>query len=75
MALYNDVIEMARPYLGPAAEKFVSRQITAHLNVKADQLAGKDLEELSKWCFMSGKLVMPEPKAQEFSRKVKSLSG
>ena len=73
MALYNEVIELARPYLGPAAEKFVNRQITAHLSVKADQLAGKDLEELSKWCFNSGKLVMAEPKAQEFSQKVKSL--
>ena len=75
MALYNDVIDLARPYLGPAAEKFVSRQISGHLNVEANQLGNHHLEELSKWCFMSGKLVMPEPKAQEFSRKVKSLSG
>ena len=73
MALYNDVIDLARPYLGPAAEKFVSRQISTHLNVNADQLAGQHMEELSKWCLMSGKLVMAEAKAQEFSQKVKSL--
>ena len=75
MALYNDVIELARPYLGPAAEKFVSRQISAHLEVAADLLGTQHLEELSNWCFNSGKLVMAEAKAQEFSRKVKSLKG
>ena len=73
MPLYNDVITLARPYLGPAAEKFLSRQISQHLDVTTDQLAGQHLEELSKWCFISGKLVMAEAKAQEFSQKVKSL--
>jgi len=75
MPLINDVIAMARPYLGPAAEKFVSRQISTHLNVTADQLGTQHLEELSKWCFNSGKLVMAEAKAQEFSQKVKSMKG
>ena len=75
MPLYNDVIEVARPYLGPAAEKFVSRQISTHLDVAADQLGNQHLEELSKWCFNSGKLVMAEAKAQEFSQKVKSMKG
>ena len=75
MALYNDVIDLARPYLGPAAEKFVSRQISAHLEVAADQLGTQHLAELAKWCLASGVLVMPEPKAQEFSQKVKSMKG
>ncbi len=75
MPLFNDVIAMARPYLGPAAEKFVSRQISTHLNVTSDQLGTQHLEELSKWCFNSGKLVMAEAKAQEFSQKVKSMKG
>ena len=75
MALYNDVINLARPYLGPAAEKFVSRQVSAHLNVKSDQIARQHMEELSKWCLISGKLVMDDAKAQEFSQKIKSLKG
>ena len=75
MPLYNDVIEMARPYLGPAAEQFVSRQVNGHLDVSSDQLTGLHLEELSKWCFISGKLIMAEAKAEEFSRRVKLLKG
>ncbi len=75
MPLFNDVIELARPYLGPAAEKFVSRQVSGHLDVSSDQLTGRHLEELSKWCFISGKLIMPEAKAEEFSRRVKLLKG
>ncbi len=75
MALYDNLLEVARPYLGPAAEKFVQRQITTHLCVSPKQLTGQNLEELSKWCLISGKLVMAEAKAQEFSQKVKSLKG
>ncbi len=73
MPLYNDVITLARPYLGPAAEKFLSRQISQHLSVTADQFAVQHLEELSKWCLTSCKPLMAETKAQEFSQKVKSL--
>ena len=75
MTLYNDVIELARPYLGPAAEKFMARQISTHLDISADQLGRQHLDELSKWCFNSGKLVMAEVKALEFSQKVKSVKG
>ena len=32
-----------------------------------------NLEELAKYCYSSGKLLMDEGKAQELSKKVKSL--
>ena len=73
MALYDDVLNITRPYLGPAAERFVARQVTRHLSTTAENLAPQHLDELAKWCYTSGKLVMDEAKAREFSEKVKAL--
>ena len=73
MSLYDDIIEVARPFLGPATERFISRQITGHLRIAESQLTPEHLDELAKWCHVSGKLVISDERAQELSDKVKSL--
>lgn len=74
MALYDDVVGLAKTYMGPAAKKFVDRQISGHLDIgDGSQLAASHVDELAKWCFTSGKLLMGEAKAQEFNDKVKAL--
>ena len=73
MSLYDNVLNVARPYLGPAAEKFMSQQISRHLTIADQDMAGQHLDELAKWCFASGRLVMDESKAREFSEKIKAL--
>ena len=73
MALFETVVSTATPYLGPAAEKFIKRQISGHLSVDESQLGPQHLEELSNWCYTSGKLIMPDDQAKEFAAKVKAL--
>ncbi len=74
MAVYDDAVKVAKDYLGPAAGKFIDRQIKAHLDIAdGSQLTKDHLEELSKWCFTSGKLLVDEAKAKELSDKVKAL--
>ena len=73
MSLYEDVVEVAKRYLGPAAERFVSRQISGHLKMEESQLSAQDLEELAKWCYISGKLIMDDDEAREVSNKVQAL--
>ncbi|NQT74559.1 MAG: hypothetical protein HQ553_17620 [Chloroflexi bacterium] len=74
MALYDNVVELAKTYMGPAAKKFVDRQISGHLDIgDGSRLGASHVDELAKWCFTSGKLLMDEAKAQEFSDKVKAL--
>ena len=73
MGLYDDVVNLAKTYMGPAAGKFVDRQIKGHLDVDKAQLGTGHLDELAKWCYTSGKLLMDEGKAKEFSDKVKTL--
>ena len=74
MSLHDDVVGVAKLYLGPAAERFVNRQVTGHLNkAVSSELTASDLEELAKWCWLSGRLVMPEERAKEFGERVRKL--
>ena len=73
MTLYDDVINVAKPFLGPATERFVNRQINGHLDIETYQLTSQHLEELARWCYVSGKLVISDEKAKGLSDKVKSL--
>ncbi len=73
MALYDEVIKIAQSYMGPAAPKFVNRQIRAHLEIDGSQLTYSDLDELAEWCYTSSKVLMDDLKAREFSNQVRSL--
>lgn len=74
MALYDDVLNIAKSYLGPAAEKFIARQLSAHLMLNnPNEVAPSHLNELARWCHISAALVMDEAKAKEFSQKLKAL--
>ncbi len=73
MALYDNIVALSKNYLGPAAAKFVDRQIDAHLKVDSSQLTSSHMEELAKWCYSSGKLLMDNDEAKEYSEKVKAL--
>ena len=73
MALYDDALNVARHYLGPAAEKFMTRQIERVPNAETQNLGPQHLGDLARWCFSSGKLIMGDSKAKEFSEKVQAL--
>ncbi len=48
-SLYLSLIDITDSYLGPAAERFISRQIRNHLNKKPENITLKDIEELKDW--------------------------
>jgi hypothetical protein len=74
MALYEKTVELSKKYLGPAGQQFLDRQIKSHLSMEPQQIAAGNLAELSKWCFISGKLIIDEKQAAEFSEKIKTLN-
>ena len=47
--LYNSVVEVTKDYLGPAANRFIDRQIVNHLGIKPGKLTAKDLTKLNDW--------------------------
>lgn len=47
--LYDRVVVITQAYFGPATERFLSRQITSHLDKPADRLTRDDLPTLVTW--------------------------
>lgn len=47
--LYDNVVHVTQNYLGPAADRFITRQIRNHLRKDPEQLAKQDLEDLIDW--------------------------
>lgn len=47
--LYSEVVDITYDYLGPAADRFVTRQIRGHLGKAPEQLRKRDLRDLISW--------------------------
>lgn len=47
--LYRKLVEITAAYLGPSADRFISRQIVSHLNKSPEKLIPSDLEKLIVW--------------------------
>ena len=47
--LYDQVVRVTHVYLGPAAERFITRQVRNHLHKPPQQLSRDDLSQLIDW--------------------------
>lgn len=47
--LYQQVVEVTNNYLGPAAERFIARQVQNHLKKRPEDLSQLDLQRLIDW--------------------------
>ena len=74
MTMYDEALRVCKDYMGPTAARFLDRQINSHLGIEPHQLSGYHIEELANWCYTSGKLLMREERAKEFSQKVRALT-
>lgn len=48
-SLFDEVVALTEPYLGPASRRFVARQIAFHLGKPPDELTEDDLPQLADW--------------------------
>lgn len=55
--LYDEIVSITADYLGPAAQRFIDRQIDSHLNKSPQELTKKDLEKLVAWSRVSMALL------------------
>jgi hypothetical protein len=73
--LYEQVIEVTNQYLGPAAERFVSRQIQMHLDKEPQSLTEDDLEKLVDWIRLAMALLSDDNKlVDDFSNSLLALA-
>ena len=49
LTLYDKVVRITNVYLGPAAERFVGRQVRNHLHKEPQAISKNDLKDLIDW--------------------------
>jgi hypothetical protein len=52
-SIYMQIVGVAEGYLGPAADRFVSRQIEFHLKKRPDQITKGDIPQVLEWIKVS----------------------
>jgi len=61
-SLYDEVVSITYHYLGPAADRFVVRQIRNHLQKDPEELQRKDLRQLIDWIQLAMRLISNDTK-------------
>ena len=62
LTLYKKVVDITTEYIGPAADRFVARQIRSHLNKPPEQLKKQDLVRLIDWIGLAMALITEDEK-------------
>ncbi len=74
-AFYSEVVDISRDYLGPAAARFIDRQIKTHLEQEPRHLSPKDLSELMDWIKLAFSVLTNDEKVtQEYIKRLQNLS-
>jgi hypothetical protein len=74
--IYDRVVEVTYEYLGPAAERFVAREVEAHLGKKPQDLTKADIAKLHDWSRLAIALLTEDSKmVDEFSASLLAIAG
>ena len=73
--VYSQVVQISQHYLGPAASRFIDRQIRTHLNKEPDDLADTDIKDLVDWIRLAVAVLTEDTKVvNEYSQRLLHLS-
>jgi len=73
-SLHAQVIDISRDYLGPAAERFIERQVSTHLHKEPDELTKPDLVKLIDWIKLAFALLTNDPGVvDEYTSRLQGL--
>lgn len=74
-SLYDQVVQVTHVYLGPAADRFIARQVENHLHKSPDQLSQTDLRSLIDWIkVVVSLLTEDEALIQEYTEELQKLA-
>jgi hypothetical protein len=75
-SVYDQVVDCVAVYFGPAAERFVAREVKAHLNKKPESLTREDIPKLHEWSKLAIALVTTDQTdIDEFSKHFLAIAG
>lgn len=63
--LYDRVVRVTHVYLGPAADRFIARQVQNHLHKQPEDLTEKDLGKLVDWIRVTVSLLTEDSEVIE----------
>lgn len=67
---YQEILNICKKYLSSGSQKFLDRQITAHLKKSPDTIVAEDANEIAKWSAVSGSLLLGQSKAEEMAKEI-----
>lgn len=71
----EQLVEISRDYLGPAAERFIDRQIATHLKKNANLITRQDVGELIEWLKLSLALLTKNTEiVEEYAQRLHQLA-
>jgi hypothetical protein len=74
-SIYDQVVRITNVYLGPAAERFISRQVENHLHKDPEKLTKSDLLGLIDWIRVVVSLLSDDPDIiEEYINQLKKLA-
>lgn len=73
--LYDRVVRITRVYLGPAADRFIARQIQNHLHKEPQALSSEDLGRLIDWIRVAVSLLTEDNDIiEEYTTQLQELA-
>jgi len=74
-SLYVEVVKVTHIYLGPAADRFIARQVQNHLHKEPDELSEGDLLKLIDWVRVAVSLITEDGAiVEEYINRLKLLA-
>ena len=74
--LYTQVVQVTHVYLGPAADRFIMRQVENHLHKTPEDITKKDLLMLIDWIKVAVSLLTDDSEiVEEYALQLYKLAG
>ena len=74
-SLYTQVVRITHAYLGPAADRFIARQVQNHLHKEPIDLSQADLLKLIDWVRVAVSLITEDSKTvEEYIERLRRLA-
>lgn len=75
MTLYDQVVRVTHVYLGPAADRFIVRQVQNHLHKDPSEITSKDLLQLIDWIRVAVSLLTDDSEIiEEYTLQLQNLA-
>lgn len=70
MSVYQEVMTITKPYMGPASEQFIAKHCKLYLKIEPDVLSKEHLKDLASHIEVGARRFLDEPKCRELAAKI-----